>query len=234
MKKIITFLLITSCTFCFSQTTILDERTIENNIYQIQSEIAKDYKNDEVKTLSVVRLVNDSIVSKCEVLKDNNITKDDVKLSFQVLDNAFVFEKTLNQNNGSLLYAIDRIYIDSKGNLFPSMNNGQFNILKADINTHIAEFDGGEKKLRSWVQNYFDVSDFYDFTDQPILKLFISMSIDENGKASVKEIKGTDSASIKDLVLTKINKMPNWIPAMEDSKKVTSSFMLPIHLTFGE
>ena len=132
------------------------------------------------------------------------------------------------------MYTLNRIYIDSKGNLFEGMENGQSSVLKPKIETHSAEFDGGERMLRSWIQNHFDPSDFYSYTNEPMLKLFVKLTIDEKGEVNVSEIKGTESLQIKEIVVATFSRMPVWIPAMGNSEKVKSTINIPIHLMMEE
>lgn len=141
MKKLLlSFILLTINIFCFSQLKVLRELEIKGSKYQVQS-----YNNTKKEIYRIVKLEENSIVSEVTVDKYYKTDNSEMKSKFHFLNNIFIIEKTQTEKNGQVIYGVDRIFIDSKGNLFLDMNNGSFTNKKPELNDYSAQFDGGEK-----------------------------------------------------------------------------------------
>lgn len=80
------------------------------------------------------------------------------------------------------------------------------------IEVQVIKYD----RLRRWVSNHFDSNFFREHDIYSRIDLEAMIHFEENGKTTVKEIKGTQNANLIQALKTELEKMPIWTPEEVD------------------
>lgn len=225
MKSIFSIILLLLSIISFSQEKLIEKITINNMNFRVVEKASS--KNEVEKVYEVQKLLNDSILSKIEIIKSYKNEVEDYNSTFKLVDSVFTFYITLKKNEQTL-YGTNRVFIGSRGSIFNGIEYDGLTTEKPKENTYPAQFDGGLITLRKWVQNSIDAQNLLNISGKENLKFNLNIDIDETGTAVLTEITGNDHPEIKTKMERMIKKMPKWIPAKEDNKRIKAKFNIPI------
>lgn len=225
MKYLFSFTLILFTIVSFSQEKLVEKVTINGKEYKVIETISEE---DNTKQMFQVQEVfNDVVIAKVDVIKAYKNDMEDYNATFELIDSVFVFNGVLKRGDETF-YGINRVFINPNGYLFKGLEYDSFTKSVPDKNSYPAQFDGGLSKLRKWVQYRVDAQKLLRLSSHKSLRLMLDIDIDENGKAILKNVSGSDIPAVKTEMKNLILSMPTWIPAKENGKIVVSKFKIPI------
>jgi len=99
---------------------------------------------------------------------------------------------------------------------------------KNDIhpNSSEAQFPGGKEAFAKFLMKYLVTPDELEAGEKKIV--LVRFMVDEDGSISKTEIVQTGGDKFDREVIRVLNKMPKWIPAMQNGAKVTTWFTQPV------
>jgi hypothetical protein len=227
MKTIFSITLLLFSLIGFSQEKLVEKLTVNGIDFKVIETVSPN--NKEEKLYEVQKVLNDSVLSKIEIIKSYKNDLEDYNSTFKMIDSVFTFKITLKKKDQTL-YAINRVFISPKGNLVKGLEYDNLTVDMPDENTYPAQFEGGVVKLRQWVQINLDAQKLLLLSPMGNLKLSLEIDVDEKGTAILRNVTGSDQPKVKAEMERIVKKMPKWIPAREKNKKVVSKFHIPVNV----
>ena len=93
------------------------------------------------------------------------------------------------------------------------------------------EFVGGEEALTEWIENnisYPMMAEVYSIEG----KVVVTFDINEDGSVGNVQLESAADPIFADEVVSRIEKMPQWIPGMQNGRYVKVRYTLPISFVF--
>ncbi|MBR6181659.1 MAG: energy transducer TonB [Prevotella sp.] len=99
------------------------------------------------------------------------------------------------------------------------------------IQEQMPEFVGGEEALTEWIENnisYPMMAEVYSIEG----KVVVAFDINEDGSVGNVQLESAADPIFADEVVSRIEKMPQWIPGMQNGRYVKVRYTLPISFVF--
>ena len=103
--------------------------------------------------------------------------------------------------------------------------------VEENIQEQMPEFVGGEEALTEWIENnisYPMMAEVYSIEG----KVVVTFDINEDGSVGNVQLESAADPIFADEVVSRIEKMPQWIPGMQNGRYVKVRYTLPISFVF--
>ncbi len=139
-----------------------------------------------------------------------------------------IMDSLILSSYGKNIYAVIERAADSLYKLYPDKYGSDVNI-SYDSPYQEAAFPGGTTKLNEFILKNIDYPKKSQ-RDSIEGKIFVSFTIDTNGKVIDPKILRGRTKEMDSACLSVVNKFPSWEPARNESnKKISSMYTLPIN-----
>ena len=111
----------------------------------------------------------------------------------------------------------------------PHMGFGRMShhVILIEKEEQLPEFVGGEEALMSWIEENITYPTMAS-TNSTEGKVVVTFDVNEDGTIGNVKVKESADPVLDDEVVSKVESMPNWIPARQNGRNVKVKYTLPI------